>query len=414
MSFFISGYGPGTASAADLGGDCCADLEERVAELEATTVRKGSRKLSMTISGRVNYGVVYFDDGGNTEADRRSDGFDIVHGLGGSSRISIDGRGQINSDLEALYRFRFKFDEYQDDDIRQNGRNNPSSDIIGDEIYVGLRSRTLGAITVGKRGEAHGGAGKTDISGKTGFAGNVDPHTYIDEIQFVRSDGTIVTGASIEDTFEADDGDDRATESNSVRYDSPSIAGFIVSASWSTTFGSADTDDQDLYAVRLTYANQFGNFKVAGSAAWFQEDNIETNPNQSEDSGWVASGGIMHVPTGLFVNAGGGVTDPDFGPGFDDHEFWYVTGGIQQKWTSLGATTVWGQYYSSDGNFADGVFDQDSIGADYWGVGINQTFDAVGMDLYAGYRKYSVDGATDAGQSIEDISVFIAGGVINF
>ena len=28
------------AFAADLGGDCCADLEERVAELEATTVDK--------------------------------------------------------------------------------------------------------------------------------------------------------------------------------------------------------------------------------------------------------------------------------------------------------------------------------------------------------------------------------------
>jgi hypothetical protein len=27
------------ARAADLGGDCCADLEERIAELEATTAR---------------------------------------------------------------------------------------------------------------------------------------------------------------------------------------------------------------------------------------------------------------------------------------------------------------------------------------------------------------------------------------
>ncbi len=37
------------ASAADLGGDCCADLEERIAELEATTARKGNRKVSLTI-----------------------------------------------------------------------------------------------------------------------------------------------------------------------------------------------------------------------------------------------------------------------------------------------------------------------------------------------------------------------------
>ena len=33
------------AQAADLGGDCCADLEERIAELEATTARKGNRKV---------------------------------------------------------------------------------------------------------------------------------------------------------------------------------------------------------------------------------------------------------------------------------------------------------------------------------------------------------------------------------
>ena len=42
--------------AADLGGDCCADLEERVAVLEATTARKGNRKVSLNISGWVNQG----------------------------------------------------------------------------------------------------------------------------------------------------------------------------------------------------------------------------------------------------------------------------------------------------------------------------------------------------------------------
>ena len=34
-----------SAQAADLGGDCCGDLEERIAELEATTARKGNRKV---------------------------------------------------------------------------------------------------------------------------------------------------------------------------------------------------------------------------------------------------------------------------------------------------------------------------------------------------------------------------------
>ena len=42
------------AIAADLGGNCCADLEERIAELESTTARKGNRKVSLTISGWIN------------------------------------------------------------------------------------------------------------------------------------------------------------------------------------------------------------------------------------------------------------------------------------------------------------------------------------------------------------------------
>ena len=42
------------ASAADLGGGCCADLEERVAELEATTARKGNRVVSLQVYGHVN------------------------------------------------------------------------------------------------------------------------------------------------------------------------------------------------------------------------------------------------------------------------------------------------------------------------------------------------------------------------
>ena len=45
---------PSSASyAADLGGNCCADLEERIAELEATTGRKGNRAISLTLTGFV-------------------------------------------------------------------------------------------------------------------------------------------------------------------------------------------------------------------------------------------------------------------------------------------------------------------------------------------------------------------------
>ena len=52
-----------SAQGADLGGDCCGDLEERIAELEATTARKGNRKVSLAIYGQVNEAVLFWDDG---------------------------------------------------------------------------------------------------------------------------------------------------------------------------------------------------------------------------------------------------------------------------------------------------------------------------------------------------------------
>jgi hypothetical protein len=45
--------------AADLGGDGCADLEERIAELEATTARKGNRRVPLTFAGQTNKTILF-------------------------------------------------------------------------------------------------------------------------------------------------------------------------------------------------------------------------------------------------------------------------------------------------------------------------------------------------------------------
>ena len=63
LGLIALGAGVPAAKAADLGGDCCADLEERVAELEATTARKGNRKVSLTISGQVTTQLMAWDNG---------------------------------------------------------------------------------------------------------------------------------------------------------------------------------------------------------------------------------------------------------------------------------------------------------------------------------------------------------------
>ena len=86
--------------AADLGGDCCADLEERIAELEATTARKGNRKVSLTISGYINEAVMWFDTKDHT---------DIYQGTNETarSRVRIAGEAKVTGDWKAGYLLEF-------------------------------------------------------------------------------------------------------------------------------------------------------------------------------------------------------------------------------------------------------------------------------------------------------------------
>ena len=99
---------PTTARAADLGGDCCADLEARVAELEATTARKGNKVVSLTISGRVAVGMTYWtedapapdDDNVETYLDHSSDRY-FGSQVGDGPNLVLKGEGKLRQDVVA-------------------------------------------------------------------------------------------------------------------------------------------------------------------------------------------------------------------------------------------------------------------------------------------------------------------------
>src|SRR6187551_3438736 len=94
------GLSAGSASAADLGGNCCADLEERIAELEATTARKGNRKVSLTISGWVSENIIAWDDGVEKNVYVGTNAVE-------QSRVRFIGDAKINGDLSAGYILEF-------------------------------------------------------------------------------------------------------------------------------------------------------------------------------------------------------------------------------------------------------------------------------------------------------------------
>ena len=402
----------GSAKAADLGGNCCADLEERVAELEATTARKAVRTLSMTISGQVNAAVVYYDF--NVDDFNSNDTF-VSMGQGAGSRIQIDGRANINKDWEAGYRISFTFDGVSGSnyglDIFGPDFARPTSDSVGSrEAYVFIRSAQIGAVSVGTRGSVLESAGKVDITGKLGTQGNLDPGSQLGEALGILA--------------QQGDGDGGISQRAGVRYDSPSFAGFILSADWTN-----DGNVYDNWAVRLSYANQFGDFRVAAAAAYGADMFIADNWSGGliagpapEASRMVASGGIQHVPSGIFVNASWGETDLDV-VGDQNSSHWAVQAGIQASLFSVGKTTVYGAYYHSEDNSIlipnPGALDFDIyVGAEYelnyWGLGLVQSIDAAGMDIYAGYRSYDSDDCENQLDVSCDLDVFMAGAIVKF
>src|SRR5258705_12727125 len=102
-----------SAQAADLGGNCCADLEERVAELEATTARKGNRKVSLTIYGQVNQSIMFWDDGHEKNAY-------VVTNQNSRSRFGFKGDAKINADLSAGFLIEIGMRPNASDDVTQS------------------------------------------------------------------------------------------------------------------------------------------------------------------------------------------------------------------------------------------------------------------------------------------------------
>ena len=158
----VGGLSVGSASAADLGGNCCADLEERIAELEATTARKGNRKVSLTISGWVGEQVMWWDDG----AARGT----YVTGLGTTlaSHVTFAGQATIMPGWYAGYVLQLEMDEH-DPLISLSQNNSTSPNFLGGQLAGGVagmgvpnvfysywfvKSDHLGKVSVGLQSSA--------------------------------------------------------------------------------------------------------------------------------------------------------------------------------------------------------------------------------------------------------------------
>jgi predicted porin len=367
----------GTASAADLGGDCCADLEERVATLEATTARKGNRKVSLKIYGQVNQSLLIWDNGDESDAY-------VVDNDSSASRIGFRGKAKINHDWSAGYRIEIGVYSAESDRVDENNDDGDGNrlDLRRSEMYI--KSKTLGKVSWGLTSHALDSTTTQDLSGTHVVARNGGLR-YVEDFAILNSNGA----ASTADWGGIFDGDTEFDRDNVIRYDTPTFAGFKVSASWG---------EDDEWSVAAFYKGRFADFKVK-AAIGYGEDQEDSGSSKSENFNGSAS--IMHTPTGIFVTGSGGETSK----GNDvDETFYQIKAGIQQRWNALGKTTLYGEYVHGD---------TDDVGeGDIYGFGVVQKVDAAAMELYAGFRQYEAD--LNNGVATEDFVTVVTGARIKF
>jgi hypothetical protein len=372
------------AKAADLGGDCCADLEERVAELEATTVRKGNKKVSVTLSGWVvKYGQ-FWDDGVETNfyvGDKHTTL---------SSHFQISGSAQIAPGWSAGYTIAVETrggstvgDANQfNDDTSQNGSLDIVSNMSVLLSYMWLKSDKWGTINWGQLSQATDNVALLpDLSGTIIEANAVlfDGANF-----FLRAKGSPknaqglsgLTWGNFVTCIEGGGGigaDCNGYPQNGVRYDTPTFAGFSLSTGYA---------EDDVWDVALKYAADWNSVKFSAAAGYtVSTDEGCTAPGKCSNAAFLGGGGapfqgyrqdvdlfqvgasVMHVPSGLFVyglyqreNNNGTpfqfFQGNSFNSSANENDVWYVKAGIRRTFTPVGATVIFGQYGQYRDQFA--------------------------------------------------------------
>lgn len=360
------------AKAADLGGSCCADLEERVAELEATVARKGNRKVRLVVSGQVSKAVLWHDIPGLAGENKLR----VIDNANSGTRIRFAGESTISKTMRAGFIVELGYDE-----TKGTGLGISSDDMTIRHSFAWLET-AAGKVSIGRTSSATDGIAEIDTSN----ANIASLPMSLEPLWTYSGLGGIAGGILNPVPFDGG-------RANVVAYETPNMGGFIASAAWG---GGQTASGDDLWDVALRYANEFGGVRVAAGIG-YRVENYDTFGATDETKTLAGSASIKHVLTGLFVT--GAFGDQKDNPLFGDMQMWQARAGIERNWTGMGATTLFAEY----GDHTLKTFDIDSS---FVGLGIVQQIDAAAMDLFVSYRQYDISGF--------DVSTGMAGVRIKF
>ncbi len=421
--------GSASARAADLGGDCCADLEERVAELEATTARKGNRKVSLTISGWVNEAIFGWDDG--TERNVYQGTNDLEQ-----TRFRFTGEAKIHDGWSAGYTLEIGVDGAPSNKFSQDFDNAVNfGQLLVRKSNWFIKSKDYGKVTVGLEGMAtYHLLDDADLANTRNFSDYQAAGVFM-ESWFLRSNGASVNNLRWNDIMHGADNNSvgQGKRLQIVRYDTPDFHGFTGAATWGA-------DDE--WDAKLKYKGEFNGIALLGQIGYGQNTTettlicSQTDAKDADCKWFGVAGTIMHMATGLYVYGGYAKNWDDsrvdltsgiggFPNAVTEDKSWYIQAGIERKWCPLGTTTIFGEFRHDDwGSNPTKNTDGAPLSAHYvkssdlgfWAGGAVQHLDAAAMDLYMIYRH--ADGTLTAGNnseiSLDAFQEVIGGAMIQF
>lgn len=397
---FTGGIALTPVQAADLGGDCCADLEERVAELEATTVRKGNRKVSVKISGQVHRAIMFWDDG-------FQDGIFLTDQNDSSTRFRITGSATISPGRTAGYRMEYDlFGADSSNDVSNCGAAGNcrpvahGDGLLGSEFdnrwqEIWIKDDKLGKISLGKGATATESTSEVDLSGTAvaGIWSGADFSFTSFRFRNAAGAGTAITHGNSWNNF---DGGGRQSR---IRYDTPTFGGFTLSTSY-----AAD----DFVDGAIRFKKEWNSVRCAAAiGAGHDTDGLD-----SQDI-WRYNGSAscLHSPSGLNLTFAAGTDDDsrrDGVVGSSDAEFWYIKGGISRRWNSHGKTSI-AIDYGVTSDQVNGTTDGENT---IVGAAVVQAINSAAMELYLSYRHVEYD--DNSTTSFEDLDFVLAGARIKF
>ncbi len=341
-------------------------------------VQSGGTGIELKLSGQVNRGVLFLDDGDKTETF-------FVDNDNSSTRFRFTGSGALTDDVRVGMDVELEAESNSTADINQN--NKTVFNFRERQLRFWIDSKTLGRLTVGQGSMASDGTSEVDLSGTTvvAYSGIAD---LAGGFFFFDQTANALTGNRVGNRFNQFDG---LSRQDNVRYDSPRFAGFTVSTS---------VGDDGRWDVALRTRQDFGDFRFEAAAA---------HANDNNDN-WIrsSSASVLHKTSGISLTGTISGRDKDNSGLTSNSMFYYVKAGWQTKALVPFGTTAFSIDYSRN---EDTAANNDKSTS--YGIAAVQNLDKVGTELYVGARKYKYNDQNPL-TNLDDIIAVLVGARVKF